>query len=243
MELIRFHRSQGFTLIELLAAVGVVLTLAALVFGAMPGIRQRANETKCVGNLHALSGAFGAYIADYNAWPSFNREDPNNPGEYNSHPWYFSLLKQNYIPVKNEQREGYPCLVSDVLICPANKENPGSRYQWTPAPYPWRPNYTSNSYWGDNNGQPFVVTPTNDKVRPSSVNNPKAIVLIDSVGTSQVGYPNLAADWKKANCYIARSHKGGANALLANGSVVRITPESHPDIAERKYWDPRFVTP
>jgi len=238
----RFTLRKGFTLIELLATVAVVLILAAMTLGAMSGVRKRANDTKCVGNLHALSGAFGTYIADYNAWPSFNREDPNNPANYSSHPWFFSLLKQNYIPLRNEQREGYTCLVSDMLTCPANKENPGSRYQWTPAPYPWRSNYTSNSYWGYYNGKPEDFSPANDKVRPSSVTNSKAIVLIDSAGTSQVGYPNLAAEWTKANCYIAKAHGGAAHALLANGSVVRISPESHPDIAERKYWDPRLAT-
>jgi prepilin-type N-terminal cleavage/methylation domain-containing protein len=237
--LLRLRNRAGFTLVELLAATAVVGILAALLMGALPGIRQRANDAKCLGNLHTLSGAYAAYRADYNFWPSLNREEPGNPAAYGSHPWFFSLLQNDYIPFRREQREGFPCLVSSVLTCPANKANPGSRYQWTSSPYPWRPNYTTTTYWGNNGGAPLVIPGANDRVRPSVVTNPRAIVLVDSTTSPQAGYPGQGADWNKADCFLAKVHGGGANALLANGAVVRISPRTEPDITDLKYWDPR----
>lgn len=237
--LCRLRTSAAFTLVELLAVMAVVGILAALLMATLPGVIRRANDAKCLGNLRTLAGAYAAYTADYNFWPSLNREDPNNPAAYGSHPWFFSLLQNNYIPVRRGEREGYPCLYSEVLSCPANKANPGSRYQWTSSPYPWRPNYTTSTYWGNNGGAPQVIPGANDRVRPVVVTNPSAIVLIDSTTSPQAGYPNQGADWNSANCFIAKVHGRGANALLANGSVVRVSPETEPDIADLKYWNPR----
>jgi len=235
----RLRTCTAFTLVELLAVTAVLGMLAALLMGSLSGVMRRAHDTKCLGNLHTLSGAYAAYRADYNFWPSLNREDPANPAAYGSHPWFFSLIQNDYIPAHREQRDGYSCLVSDVLTCPANKANPGSRYQWTSSPYPWRPNYTTTTYWGNNGGAPQVIPGANDRVRSVAVTNPQAIVLIDSTTSPQAGYPSQGADWNKPNCFIAKVHGGGANALLANGSVVRISPRTEPDIADLKYWDPR----
>ena len=230
----------GFTLLETLTVVAVAGILAVLLLAAGPKVFQKAADTACVGNLRTLAGAFGNYTADYNYWPSFNREDSANPAAYGSQPWFFSLIKQGYIPTTREKRDGYDCLVADVLTCPANKANRGRRYQWTSAPYPWEPNYTGNRYWGDNEGQPQVIPGTFDRVRPAEINNGSAILLIDSTASGEAGYPELAADWTKPKCYIAKVHQGGARALLANGSVVTIDPKSHPNIAERRFWDPKF---
>ncbi|PTX93227.1 hypothetical protein DB345_16515 [Spartobacteria bacterium LR76] len=234
------QKQSGFTLVELLISVSIAGTLAALLFATLPRIQQRAAEAKCIGNLHTIANASAIYVGEYGFWPSFNREDVNNPSAYGAHPWFYSLLTQKYLPYRTMDRDGYPCMVADALICPANKTNPGSRYQWTSAPYPWRSNYTTTTYWGNTGGKPDVIPGAGDRIRPSVISNSSAIYLIDSTTSTQAGYPNQAAAWNSKNSFIAKVHNGGANALLANGAVVRITPASHPDIASPKYWDPRY---
>jgi len=224
---------------EILVSIVLVGVLSVVLMSATSGVMNRANDSRCIANLRTIAGAAAAFAADYNFLPSFNREDVATPTANGTHPWFYPLIQYRYLPVGVEDRESYPCLVSKALTCPANKTNLGSRYQWTSSPFPWRPNYTTTTYWGNNPGN--SPTGGRDRVRPSLVTNPSAIYLIDSTTSTMAGYPDQAADWKKANCFIAKVHGGGANALLANGSVIRITPESHPDISEPKYWDPRYV--
>jgi len=237
----RAHRRAGFTLVELMTGVGIASVLGALLLATLPGIMRRANDGKCIGNLHTIYAASSAYVADYGFWPSFNRENPPNPQVYGTHPWFYSLLMCGYIPSRTVTRDGVACLYSDALICPANKENPGSRYQWTSAPYPWRANYTSTGYWGDNAGTPQVIPGGRDRIRPSVVTNPNAIYLIDCNNSSIVGYPAKGADWNNSSCFIPKIHGGGANALLANGAVIRVSPQTDPDLTKAKSWDPRYT--
>lgn len=235
------RRVKGFTLLELLVSVAIVAILAGLVWTVLGGAMRKARDTKCVGNLRTLHAAMGSYSIDWKHWPSLNRETPANPAQYGSHPWFYSLLQQGYVPTRKEKRDGYDCLYADATICPSNETNLGARYQWTSAPFPWAPNYALSASWGAHNGDPKVVTPETDWVRTlGGVANPAAILLIDSTSGTSI-YPSLHANWSSASCLIARDlHAGGANALLAGGAVIRVSPRSHPNIQDKKYWDPKY---
>jgi len=238
---------KGFTLIELLATLAITAILAVLLTSALRGALSQADSAKSMGNLRTLHAGMASYGADYGFWPSLNREDPFNPLQYGDQAWYYSLLVQRYIPVKRIKRGGFDCLFSDALISPSNKANQGSRWPWTSAPFPWTSSYAINTYWGDNYGKKphNLIEGTIDRVRFSGgVNNSSAILLIECLHTWSGLYPWDHANWSKPGCAIPRKEKGkGALALLANGSVTSITPESHPDLPARKYWDPRFTAP
>ena len=238
---------KGFTLVELMAVVLVMAILAVFLMPALKGALTQANSAKSIGNLRTLHAGMANYAADSGYWPSLNREYPSDPSQYGDQAWYYSLLVQRYIPVKRVQRDGYDCLFSDALISPANEANQGMRWAWTSAPFPWTSSYAISTFWGDNYGRrPHnLIEGTIDRVRlTGGITNSSAILLIECLNKWSGLYPNVDADWTRQSCTIPRKEKGkGALALLANGSVTSITPESHPDLPARKYWDPRYTAP
>jgi len=160
-------RGKGFTLVELLAVLAIIAVLAILLTPALKGAMSQANTAKSIGNLRTLHAGMANCAADSGFWPSLNREDPFNPSEYGDQGWYYTLLRQNYIPVKRINRDGFNVLFSDALISPTNEANQGMRWQWTSAPFPWTSSYAISTYWGDNYGKsPYnLVEGTIDRVR------------------------------------------------------------------------------
>ncbi len=57
---------RGFTLIELLVVITIIAVLAALLFPAFRGVRERANLAACASNLRQIGFAIMAYARDYN---------------------------------------------------------------------------------------------------------------------------------------------------------------------------------
>ncbi|NQU11825.1 prepilin-type N-terminal cleavage/methylation domain-containing protein [bacterium] len=58
------HRSAGFTLIELLTVLAIIALLAALLFPAMRGARERAWKAACASNLQQLGTAMLTYAGE-----------------------------------------------------------------------------------------------------------------------------------------------------------------------------------
>jgi general secretion pathway protein G len=238
------NQAKGFTLIELLAVIAIIALLAALAFPFLKKAIDQSNRSKSMGNLRALHAGMANYAADYGHWPTSNMEEPSNPSQIGNHGWYFSLLAGRYIPVKRINRDGFVCLFSDALISPSNKLNQGQRWQWTSSPFPWTSSYAMPRFWGERSGGTtlFPRVPL-----LGGINNPKAIMLIECLNKYSGIYPGAPenhADWNSANCKIPRdSGEQGALALLANGSVISVSPKSHPDLTDRKYWDPRYTAP
>jgi len=54
----------GFTLIELLVVIAVIVLLAAILFPAFAGAREKGRQTVCVSNLRQLGAAFAMYEQD-----------------------------------------------------------------------------------------------------------------------------------------------------------------------------------
>ncbi len=61
----RKRRSQGFSLIELLIVVTIILIIAAIAIPKLLTVKQLANATASVSNLHTLNTALTAYASEY----------------------------------------------------------------------------------------------------------------------------------------------------------------------------------
>jgi prepilin-type N-terminal cleavage/methylation domain-containing protein/prepilin-type processing-associated H-X9-DG protein len=59
-------RERAFTLIELLAVIAIVGVLAALLFPAISGVRERANRAACIGNLRQVWATMLVFASDNN---------------------------------------------------------------------------------------------------------------------------------------------------------------------------------
>ncbi|MFH1498707.1 MAG: type II secretion system protein [Verrucomicrobiota bacterium] len=224
----------GFTLIEMLTVISIVAVLASLAWVGFGAALKKAHGAKCTSNLRTLQVAMSTYSIDWKHWPTLNRETPTNPSVPGTSPWYYSLITQGYVNTHKENRDGYECLIAEAFTCPSNEDNPGARYPWTSAPYPWIPNYAINSYWGTYNGIEWVNT-------LGGISTLNAILLVDSTSGPSL-YPSSNATWDKPGCMVPRDlHGTGAHAVLANGAVIIISPETHPNLKDPKYWDPRYA--
>lgn len=67
----------GFTLIELLVVIAIIGILAALLFPVFSSVRIKGKEAKCTSQLHEISIAMGAYLAEKHSYPRPPRYDGN----------------------------------------------------------------------------------------------------------------------------------------------------------------------
>jgi prepilin-type N-terminal cleavage/methylation domain-containing protein/prepilin-type processing-associated H-X9-DG protein len=67
----------GFTLLELLVAIGVIGIIAALIFPALAGAKQKAYASYCLNNSGQLMAASQFYASDYRDWLPPNVDDGN----------------------------------------------------------------------------------------------------------------------------------------------------------------------
>jgi len=61
----------GFTLVELLVVISIVLTLAALTFGVVVKMRQRADNILAISNMRQIGAAIASYMTEYDHLPTF----------------------------------------------------------------------------------------------------------------------------------------------------------------------------
>lgn len=228
-------------MLELLVVISITVILAALALSAAMSARKAALGVKCLGNMKTIHVAMSAFAVEYGHWPSQNRETHYNPVQYGGSPWFYVLLAQEYLPARREIQDGKDCLTCDALICPANQANKGGIFTSTSAPFPIEPNYGTSCYWGDHAGTPNLIPGWMDRVGfLEGIPNMHAILLVDKLNTWGT-YPWVDANWKNSSCAIPKNlHGKGAHALLANGAVILISPASHPDLQEEKYWNPRW---
>ncbi len=63
------RRSRGFSMVELMVVIGVIVILAGLLIGSLPGIQARVNRNKVEAFLAELEAGLSKYQIDHGIYP------------------------------------------------------------------------------------------------------------------------------------------------------------------------------
>jgi prepilin-type N-terminal cleavage/methylation domain-containing protein/prepilin-type processing-associated H-X9-DG protein len=75
-------RRHGFTLLELLVVVSIIAVLAGMLFPAIQRLREMANRTKCVNNLHQIGVAMSSHFGTHQCYPMNGKVNPDRDPNY-----------------------------------------------------------------------------------------------------------------------------------------------------------------
>src|SRR5437867_2212888 len=76
------ERRGGFTLLELLVVIGIIAVLAAMLFPAVQRLREMANRTRCINNLHQIGMALTNHFTTHGYFPTNGATIPSNASGY-----------------------------------------------------------------------------------------------------------------------------------------------------------------
>jgi len=195
-------RGAGFTLVEMLVAIALISALVAITFPVVRSLREGTQSAGCVNQLRKLGDAIFNYANDHNQLlvPGLYREDGL------SIPWSRVLngvgLPKDYLGIPYPPTELAKATRKSAFDCPARE---------TPATYDHL-HYGLSVYIGfftyDDAG-------TGLKVYLPQIESAPRTLLVGEVSNAYRLMPYNVST-------IVLPHKGGMNALYADGSVRRV---------------------
>ncbi len=197
----------GFSLIELLAVTVVILLLVAIALPAFRSVRERANISKCQGNLRQLGVAFQMYVAENENWMPlhwwYDRElSPPNT-------WWHKELSAYMNVTWNPAGLGS---LDEVFRCPEDELFCQGYIIGEPS-Y----GYNRNLGQGGDAGRGAVQ----NRKKMLMVENPADTVLMaDSGHASEDGAIAYNMSFNNDGQNIYPRHGGGANVLWVDGHVT-----------------------
>jgi len=235
----RFRSATAFTLLELLIVIAVVAVVMALSLPTLAKVREMGNNSKCVGNLRAISSGLFAYIADHDGDLPLCAALPNdryrNSGPYRKGTFWFDALNpyMGYPGYAPDRQEAFPSAsATDTEFpfpwqqCPAKKFFPLERQM---VGYGWNSlNFGHDMTRAEKVG--YAESGFGSNIR-QMVDLARTIIIADSVD---------AADGRDADSFKNRyiydpsiekrypypqRHAGKANYLFLDGHVEAFAPE------------------
>lgn len=210
-------RLSAFTLVELLAVIAILAILAALLFPFVGKMREKANASKCVGNLRQIGALAGIYLAENNGylplWRTWNQGANSWAWDNYAHtPTTGGEMPRlaGYHPGGSMTEAQYNAPGSkNIFNCPSNTSKMRAR------------GYAANTFiMGD-------IASSSSRLKMASISQPGKRVLIADNAESKENEANerwiTQANWKKVIGF--QRHGGRANILFCDFSVRSTAPE------------------
>jgi prepilin-type N-terminal cleavage/methylation domain-containing protein/prepilin-type processing-associated H-X9-DG protein len=151
-------RTRAFTLLEMLIGLVIIAVLASVLLSAIGGMREKARETTCAGNMRSIGQAMALYLTDHQGLQSSPGVWPGGGGFW-WREWayaYGPYLKANYDPLRDWDLK--------VFWCPSFKPTGANNGPKGPPDAPeWQ--MMNTSYWigdaaaGDQSVDPPIPHP------------------------------------------------------------------------------------